>query len=93
MAQQPPSTDPKTASDIPCEPAVRDREAERARASQIPGDEEARAEAAREFRWLRQLLGARKHLPALATLRRNAEVLDCEGEINLVPRRGPVASH
>lgn len=38
------------------------------------------------------LEGSRKHLPALAILWRYAEVLDCEVEINLVPRRGPVAS-
>lgn len=31
---------------------------------------------------------ARKHLPALGTLRRYAEVLGCDVEINLVPRRG-----
>lgn len=35
-----------------------------------------------------RLEGARKHLPALATLRRYAEVLGCDVEINLVPRRG-----
>ena len=107
-------------ADIPYEPAVRNREAERARAARIPGYEEARTDAADEFRLLRQLLearkragltqeqvaarmgttrsaisrleGSQKHLPALATLRRYAEVLDCDVEINLVPRGGPSAS-
>ncbi|MFZ4803530.1 MAG: helix-turn-helix transcriptional regulator [Synechococcus lacustris] len=33
-----------------------------------------------------RLEAARKHLPALTTLRRYAEVLGCDVEINLVPR-------
>ena len=47
-------------ADIPYEPVVRDRKAERARVEQIPGYWEARQEAAVEFRLLRQLLDARK---------------------------------
>lgn len=35
-----------------------------------------------------RLEAARKHLPALGTLRRYAEVVGCDVEINLVPRRG-----
>lgn len=101
-------------ADIPYEPVVRDREAERARAERLPGYSAAREEAAVEFRLLRQLLdarkragltqeevatrmgttrsaisrleGSRKHLPALTTLRRYADVLGCDVEINLVPR-------
>jgi DNA-binding XRE family transcriptional regulator len=107
-------------ADIPYEPVVRDREAERARGEQIPGYVEARQEAAVEFRLLRQLLDARKragltqeevatrmgttrsaisrleasrkHLPALTTLRRYADVLGCDVEINLVPRAGQSAT-
>lgn len=106
-------------TDIPYEPVVRDRKAERARVEQIPGYGEARQEAAVEFRLLRQLLdarkragltqedvairmgttrsaisrleGSRKHLPALTTLRRYADVLGCDVEINLVPRTGQPA--
>jgi len=33
-----------------------------------------------------RLEGSRKHLPALTTLRRYADVLGCDVEINLVPR-------
>ncbi|MFZ9901998.1 MAG: helix-turn-helix domain-containing protein, partial [Vulcanococcus sp.] len=33
-----------------------------------------------------RLEAARKHLPALTTLRRYADALDCDLEINLVPR-------
>lgn len=33
-----------------------------------------------------RLQGARKHLPALSTLRRYADVLGCDVEITLVPR-------
>jgi DNA-binding XRE family transcriptional regulator len=101
-------------ADIPYQPVARDREAERARAEQIPGYSEQREMAAIEFRLLRQLLdarkragltqeevamrmgttrsaisrleGSRKHLPALTTLRRYANVLGCDVEINLVPR-------
>ena len=36
-----------------------------------------------------RLEGSRKHLPALATLRRYADVLDCDLEINLIPRATP----
>lgn len=35
-----------------------------------------------------RLEAARKHLPALGTLRRYAEVVGCDVEIILVPRRG-----
>jgi DNA-binding XRE family transcriptional regulator len=101
-------------ADLPYQPLLRDRQAEQARAAQLPGYTAARQEAAAEFRLLRQLLNARKqagltqeevaqrmgttrsaicrleaarkHLPALATLRRYAEVLGCDVEINLVPR-------
>ena len=45
-------------ADIPYEPVVRDRQAERARAEEIPGYNEGRMEAAIEFRLLRQLLDA-----------------------------------
>jgi DNA-binding XRE family transcriptional regulator len=107
-------------AEIPYEPVVRDREAEHARVRQLPGYQEARQEAAVEFRLLRQLLdarkragltqeevatrmgttrsaicrleGARKHLPALTTLRRYADVLGCDVEINLVPRTGQPAT-
>lgn len=103
-------------ADIPYEPVVRDREAERTRVQQLSGYQEARQEAAVEFRLLRQLLdarkragltqeevatrmgttrsaicrleGSRKHLPALTTLRRYADVLGCDVEITLVPRNG-----
>jgi transcriptional regulator with XRE-family HTH domain len=33
-----------------------------------------------------RLEGSRKHLPALSTLRRYADVLGCDVEITLVPR-------
>ena len=107
-------------ADIPYEPVVRDRKAERARVDQLPGYGEAREEAAVEFRLLRQLLDARKragltqeevatrmgttrsaicrleasrkHLPALTTLRRYADVLGCDVEINLVPRAAQPAT-
>ncbi|MEB3360505.1 MAG: helix-turn-helix transcriptional regulator [Synechococcaceae cyanobacterium] len=107
-------------ADIPYEPLVRDRKAERTRLQQLPGYEEARQEAAIEFRLLKQLLdarkragltqeevafrmgttrsaisrleGSRKHLPALTTLRRYADVLGCDVEINLVPRAGHPAN-
>lgn len=101
-------------ADIPYQPLIRDREAERARLDPLPGYREARQEAAVEFRLLKQLLEARKragltqeevalrmgttrsaisrlegsnkHLPALSTLRRYADVLGCDVEIQLVPR-------
>jgi DNA-binding XRE family transcriptional regulator len=39
-----------------------------------------------------RLEGSRKHLPALSTLRRYADVLGCDVEISLVPRSpGPVS--
>ena len=107
-------------ADIPYEPVVRDRKAERVRVEQLPGYVEARQEAAVEFRLLRQLLDARKragltqeevatrmgttrsaicrleasrkHLPALSTLRRYADVLGCDVEIQLVPRTPDDAS-
>jgi DNA-binding XRE family transcriptional regulator len=95
--------------DIPYQPVIRDRRAERARLDQLPGYSEARQEAAVEFRLLRQLLearqragltqeevavrmgttrsaisrleGSRKHIPALSTLRRYADVLGCDEDI------------
>jgi len=101
-------------ADIPYQPLIRDRVAERARLDPLPGYREARQEAAVEFRLLKQLLEARKragltqeevalrmgttrsaisrlegsnkHLPALSTLRRYADVLGCDVEIKLVPR-------
>ena len=107
-------------ADIPYEPVVRNRKNERARVQQLPGYQEARQEAAIEFRLLRQLLearkragltqeevalrmgttrsaisrleGTRKHLPALTTLRRYADVLGCDVEITLVPRAGQPAN-
>lgn len=107
-------------AEIPYQPVARDREAERARAEQLPGYSAAREEAAVEFRLLRQLLdarkragltqeevatrmgttrsaicrleGSRKHLPALTTLRRYADVLGCDVEITLVPRAGKPAT-
>ena len=39
-----------------------------------------------------RLEAARKHLPALTTLRRYAEVLGCDVEINLVPRANQPAT-
>ena len=39
-----------------------------------------------------RLEGSRKHLPALTTLRRYADVLGCDVEINLVPRTGQPAT-
>ena len=39
-----------------------------------------------------RLEGSRKHLPALATLRRYADVLGCDVEITLVPRAGQPAN-
>ncbi|WP_399241767.1 MULTISPECIES: helix-turn-helix domain-containing protein [Synechococcales] len=33
-----------------------------------------------------RLEGSRRHLPALSTLRRYADVLGCDLELNLVPR-------
>ena len=101
-------------ADIPYEPLVRDAAAERARAEQRPGYDEARDDVVEEFRLLRELLmarkragltqddvaarmgttrsaisrleAARKHLPALSTLRRYADVLGCDLQIQLVPR-------
>ena len=101
-------------ADIPYQPLIRDRDAERARLDRVPGYSEARREAAVEFHLLSQLLearkragltqeevalrmgttrsaisrleGSRKHLPALSTLRRYADVLGCDVEIQLVPR-------
>ena len=46
--------------DIPYQPVIRDRGAERARLDQVPGYSEARQEAAVEFRLLRQLFEARQ---------------------------------
>jgi DNA-binding XRE family transcriptional regulator len=107
-------------ADIPYQPVIRNRGAERARLDQVPGYSEARQEAAVEFRLLRQLFearqragltqeevavrmgttrsaisrleGSRKHLPALSTLRRYADVLGCDVEIQLVPRTPGEAS-
>jgi DNA-binding XRE family transcriptional regulator len=107
-------------ADIPYRPVIRDRLTERTRVEQIPGYDQARQEAAVEFRLLRQLLearrragltqedvalrmgttrsaisrleGSRKHLPALTTLRRYADVLGCDVEISLVPRSPGPAS-
>ncbi|WP_216916324.1 MULTISPECIES: helix-turn-helix transcriptional regulator [unclassified Synechococcus] len=39
-----------------------------------------------------RLEGSRKHLPALSTLRRYADVLGCDVEIQLVPRTSDDAS-
>jgi transcriptional regulator with XRE-family HTH domain len=39
-----------------------------------------------------RLEASRKHLPALSTLRRYADVLGCDVEINLVPRTGQPAT-
>ena len=39
-----------------------------------------------------RLEGSRKHLPALTTLRRYADVLGCDVEITLVPRAGKRAT-
>jgi DNA-binding XRE family transcriptional regulator len=106
--------------DIPYQPVIRDRRAERARLDQVPGYSAARQEAAVEFRLLRQLLearqragltqeevavrmgttrsaisrleGSRKHIPALSTLRRYADVLGCDVDIQLVPRSPDEAS-
>jgi DNA-binding XRE family transcriptional regulator len=39
-----------------------------------------------------RLEGSRKHLPALSTLRRYADVLGCDVEIQLVPRSPEAAS-
>ncbi|MCP9840685.1 helix-turn-helix transcriptional regulator [Synechococcus sp. J7-Johnson] len=47
-------------AELPYEPVLRDRKAERARVEQIPGYVAARQDAAVEFRLLRQLLDARK---------------------------------
>jgi Predicted transcriptional regulator with C-terminal CBS domains len=40
-----------------------------------------------------RLEGSRKHLPALSTLRRYADVLDCDVVIHLVPRESRQQHH
>lgn len=40
-----------------------------------------------------RLEASRKHLPALSTLRRYADVLDCDVVIHLVPRQSRPADH
>jgi DNA-binding XRE family transcriptional regulator len=40
-----------------------------------------------------RLEGSRKHLPALSTLRRYADVLDCDVVIHLVPRESRQQGH
>jgi len=71
--------------DIPYQPVNRDRGAERARLDQVPGYGQARQEAAVQMGTTRsaisRLEGSRKHLPALSTLRRYADVLGCDVDI------------
>jgi len=71
--------------DNPYQPVNRDRGAERARLDQVPGYGQARQEAAVRMGTTRsaisRLEGSRKHLPALSTLRRYADVLGCDVDI------------
>jgi len=71
--------------DIPYQPVIRDRGAERARLDQVPGYSQARLEAAVRMGTthsaISRLEGSRKHLLALSTLRRYADVLGCDVDI------------